>query len=169
LREGSRGFCRRERDAQGHRGNPRPHGNPSHRKLSADYINRKLQMAEWVWTVSPTYSDLFKIVHSHIALRQSWNTDVAQAQLRCFHPIGRLSVMTPIASDFLKARRNAQCHNQTNGTAANRMRSINDQPRLVVDRGTTAQLASWIVVGKIVVEMPPSNRDCEVPVHGIHV
>jgi hypothetical protein len=40
---------------------------------------------------------------------------------------------------------------------------------LVVDRGITALLASWIVVGKIVVEMPPSNRDCEVPVRGTHV
>jgi hypothetical protein len=42
-------------------------------------------------------------------------------------------------------------------------------PRLVVDRGINALLASWIVIRNIVMEMPPSNRNCEVPVRGIHV
>ena len=42
-------------------------------------------------------------------------------------------------------------------------------PSLVVERGVTALLASWIVIRKIVMEMPPSNRNCEVPIRGTHV
>jgi hypothetical protein len=39
-------------------------------------------------------------------------------------------------------------------------------PSLVVAGGVTALLASWIVIRKIVVEMPPANRDRKVPVRG---
>jgi hypothetical protein len=42
-------------------------------------------------------------------------------------------------------------------------------PCSVVDRGIIALRASWAVIRKIVMEMPPSNRDREVPVHGTHV
>jgi hypothetical protein len=42
-------------------------------------------------------------------------------------------------------------------------------PSLVVIGGITAVLASWIIIRKIVIEMPPANRDREVPVLGVTV
>jgi hypothetical protein len=42
-------------------------------------------------------------------------------------------------------------------------------PSLVVVGGITAVLASWTIIRKIVIEMPPANRDREVPVRGVTV
>ena len=42
-------------------------------------------------------------------------------------------------------------------------------PSLVVVGGITAVLASWIIIRKIVIEMPPANSDREVPVPGVTV